>query len=330
MWDAGAAVGEPREGAAISKQPGTKTGMSTGPSSGTGALTAGAAEPAKVLSPELQKQLSRVTELASLPEITAKIVEVVDNPRATAVDMHAIVRNDPALATKILKVVNSAFYGLPSQVASLDRAIVLLGLSTVKNIALAMSLARLVRGEPFTAQFGPRDLWRHSIAVGVCACALAKSARSLHAEEYFAAGLVHDMGLLVTGQLFAGKLKTVIERMLAGAEDFCAVERELIGANHESIGLALATKWRFPPGLRYAVGYHHDPEGLQPEFRKIVSLIQVADTVCAGMEHGFYLTARRQEVTPELLAAAQLSRTAVEEVAGELPGKIAEAEQILG
>jgi len=292
-------------------------------------LTAGSAESTKALSPELQKQLSRITELASLPEITAKIVEVVDNPRATAVDMHAIVKNDPALATKILKVVNSAFYGLPSQVASLDRAIVLLGLSTVKNIALAMSLARLVRGEPFTAQFAPRDLWRHSIAVGVCACALAKLARSVHAEEYFAAGLVHDMGLLVTGQLYAAKLKAVIERALAGSDDFCAIERELIGADHESIGLALATKWRFPPGLRYAVGYHHDPETLQPEFRKIVSLIQVADTVCAQIKHGFYLTPRPQEITPQLLAVAQLPPTAVDDLASELPDRIAEAERIL-
>ena len=84
------------------------------------------------LSPELQKALARVTEISSLPEVTTRIVEVVENPKSTAQDMHEIVKHDPALAAKILKVVNSAFYGLPSQIANLDRAIVMIGLSAVK------------------------------------------------------------------------------------------------------------------------------------------------------------------------------------------------------
>ena len=95
-----------------------------------GAATA-AATLDRTLPPQLQKAMARVAEISSLPEITTRIVEVVENPRATAHDMHEIVKNDPALAAKILKVVNSAFYGLPSQISSLDRAIVMLGLGEV-------------------------------------------------------------------------------------------------------------------------------------------------------------------------------------------------------
>ena len=121
--------------------------MPSAPTSGSAAdqATTLTTAPDNELSPELLKAMSRVREISSLPEVTTRIVEVVEDPKSTAQDMHEIVRHDPALAAKVLKVVNSAFYGLPSQIASLDRAIVMLGLSAVKNIALAASLSRLFR-----------------------------------------------------------------------------------------------------------------------------------------------------------------------------------------
>ena len=166
----------------------------------------------KTLPPSLMKAMSRVTEVSSLPEVTVKIVQVVENPDASARDIHDIVRSDPALAAKILKVVNSAFYGLPAQIAGLDRAILMLGLSVVKNLALATSLSRLLKAERITQDFGPRDLWKHCIAVGVCARNLARVSKSDQIDEAFVAGLVHDMGLIVSQQLFPAKLTETAER----------------------------------------------------------------------------------------------------------------------
>ncbi|HRS29470.1 MAG TPA: HDOD domain-containing protein [Phycisphaerae bacterium] len=283
----------------------------------------------KALPPRLQRAMSRVTEIGSLPEITTKIVAVVENPRSTAADMHDIVKNDPALATKILKVVNSAFYGLPSQVANLDRAIIMLGLSAVKNIALAASLARFFKGDWGSEYFVPSDLWRHCIAVGVCARGLAQASRQPQPDEYFVAGLVHDMGLLVEAQLFPDDFRTLIDSCAATKQDFCQAERELLGADHQAFGLALATKWRFPPALRYGAGYHHDPRPLQPEFHRVVTLICMADTICCQLQHGFYLSADTQSVTPEMLTLIGIDAEAMAQVQIMLPEKVAEAEQIL-
>ncbi len=287
------------------------------------------APPAKSLPPHLQRAMARVSEIGSLPEIVTKIVGVVENPRATAADMHDIVKNDPALATKILKVVNSAFYGLPSQIANLDRAIIMLGLSAVKNIALAASLARLFKGDWGSAHFVPSDLWRHCIAVGVCARALAQHARQAHADEFFVAGLVHDMGLLIEAQLFPDNFRDLIELCLAGQQDFCQAEQRAVGADHQTFGAAIATKWRFPPALRYGAGYHHDAASLQPEFRRIVTLIQVADTVCCQMQHGFYLTAQMQTITPDMLALIEVDDAGLAAARDSTPDLIAEAEHIL-
>ncbi|MFO0839055.1 MAG: HDOD domain-containing protein [Phycisphaerae bacterium] len=280
------------------------------------------------LAPELQKALGRLTEISSLPEITTRIVQVVEDPKSTAQDMHDIVKHDPALAAKILKVVNSAFYGLPAQIASLDRAIVMLGLSAVKNIALAASLSRMFRPGAISERFGAKDLWHHCIAVGVCARLLADSSGG-HSEEAFVAGLVHDLGLLVEYQLFPEQLKSVVEHCEHSPKDFCAVERECIGADHTMFGGALATKWKFPPGLRNAIAYHHNPSPLKPEFKRIVTAVHVADTICCQNQIGFYLTAQSQEVSDAALEIIGINADKVAALMEILPTRIEETTQIL-
>lgn len=299
-------------------------------SSGAPGSTGAATQLGRALPPHLQRAMSRITEISSLPEITTRIIQVVEDPQATARDMHEIVKNDPGLASKVLKVVNSAFYGLPSQIASLDRAIIMLGLSAVKNIALAASLARLFKVEALSDRFGARDLWRHCVAVGVCARSLANKACIGEAEEYFVAGLVHDIGLLVIGQLFPTKFRAVAERCYNHPQSYCAAERELVGADHQAFGATLSTKWKFPPALRYAIAYHHEPGSLRPEFRKVVTFISVADTICGKMQHGYYLTAQAQEVTEGQLETIGLNAGSMGEVCQELPEHIATAEQVFG
>lgn len=282
----------------------------------------------KTLPPELQKAVAKVTEINSLPEITTRIVQVVEDPRATARDMHDIVRTDPALAAKILKVVNSAFYGLPAQIASLDRAILMLGLSAVKNIALAASLSRMFRAEALCDQFAARDLWRHCVAVGVCARELAKISKSPHVDETFVAGLVHDMGLIVSQQLFPTKLREVAETCFHTPQSFCTVEERILHADHQALGGALAGRWKFPPGLRYAIAYHHDPSMLQPEFQRVATTVFAADTLCCQNRYGFWLTAQLQQLTDETLALVEMTSTQLTEVLEALPERVEEAEQI--
>lgn len=280
------------------------------------------------LPPHLQKAMGRVTEISALPEITTRIVDVVENPRSTARDMHEIVKNDPALATKILKVVNSAFYGLPSQIASLDRAIVMLGLSAVKNIALAASLSRLFRPEPISEQFQPRDLWSHCMSVGVASRMLAKAMGRDFAEEAFVAGLVHDMGLMVVHQLFPDKLRQIAMRCFQEPQSFRAAEVEVIGADHEAFGAALATKWKFPPGLRSAIANHHDPLALKQEFRRLACVIHVADTYCCQKKIGFWLTAQDQVLSNEVLSVIGQSHETLPQILADLEKHVAETEAL--
>ncbi len=113
--------------------------------------------------------IREISHIATLPEITVKIIELVEDPSSTAQDLHGVISNDPALCSRILKVVNSSFYGLPGQIGSINRAIVLLGLNAVKNIAISASLAKLFRGGELCPNFAARGLWQHSIVTATAA-----------------------------------------------------------------------------------------------------------------------------------------------------------------
>lgn len=278
----------------------------------------------------VEQALASIGDLATLPEVTIKIIEIVENPRSTARELHGVIKNDPALSMKILKVVNSAFYGLPGQIASVDRAIILLGLSAVKNIAIAASIARLFKGKRISEHFSAADLWRHSVAVGVGARALARSSpHPAMPEEIFVAGLIHDIGTLVERQVFPEQFATVIQRCTEEEIDFLECERQVIGADHQAFGVGLTTKWKFPRYLRASIGFHHNPEALSVELRNMARLIQVADVLACQEQVGFYLTAQDDDITSQMLEALSLSQEQLDEVRATLAEQVSDAETTL-
>ncbi len=278
----------------------------------------------------VNKALANLGEIATLPEITVRIIETVENPKSTARDLHEIIKNDPALSSKILKVVNSAFYGLPGKIGSIDRAIVMLGLSAVKNIAIAASITRLFKGSELAKEFTAKDLWMHSLAVGVASRALHKQIHTQGGDDVFLAGLIHDLGILVVRQAYPEQLVEVINRVSETEEDFCTVENEILGADHQAFGAGLAGKWKFPRHLKAAMGYHHLPDQLAEDNLALVSLIQLADVICCKARLGFHLTAYTSGLDLQHVGDLGISSEQIAQVIEQLPEQLAIAETMMG
>ncbi len=276
----------------------------------------------------VESAISKVGEIATLPEVTVKIIQIVENPRSTARDLHEVIKNDPALSARLLKVVNSAFYGLPGQISSIDRAIVLLGLSAVKNIAIAASMTHLFNTGAAIDGFSGVELWRHSIAAGVAARLLTAAQGRPTVEESFLAGLIHDIGLLVQRQVYPREIAELVARRQADNRQFCELEREIIGADHQALGMALAGKWRFPRTLCTTIGYHHQPMELAPANRELPALVFLADTLACRAGIGFSLTGSEEEPSEEVLQVVGLSSEQVAEVSRSLPEQVALTEAI--
>jgi len=273
--------------------------------------------------------VKRVTTLATLPEVTARIVSTVEDPRSTAAQLHKIISHDPALVTRILKIVNSAFYGLPGQIGSVERAIVLLGLNAVKNISVAASLGQMFRGTSLCDGYSAKDLWRHCIAVAVTARDLAKQLKLPMADEAFLSGMIHDVGILISLQLWPERLRQVCDRVVTTGADFCETERELTGFDHQALGAALAESWKFPSSCQIVAGYHHRPEALGGENRVLLAVVYVADVLAARAKQGFPLTSQSENLDGPWIAEAGISQELIDRTFARIPELVNSAGALL-
>jgi len=268
--------------------------------------------------------IREISHIATLPEITLKIVELVEDPKSTAQDLHKVISNDPALCSRILKVVNSSFYGLPGQIASINRAIVMLGLNAVKNIAIAASLAKLFRGGELTPNFSARDLWNHSTSVAATCKIIADSLRLGLSDEAFLAGLIHDIGVMVEMQYDRNKLIEVLETVKCDSNgvpqcNMRDVENKVFGACHTEFGAGLAEKWKFPKSFSLVTGFHHNPLELPAESRTLTTIVHIADRLAAEAAAGFRLDLQTLEVGADVRDAIKLSSEKFEEIRKNLP-----------
>jgi putative nucleotidyltransferase with HDIG domain len=240
--------------------------------------------------------VDKIDTIATLPEVTARLTAAVNDPKSTAAELHRIIAHDPALVSRILKAVNSSFCGLRSQIDSLERAIIMLGFASVRNIAITATIGKLFSHEPLCADFTARDLWTHSVAVAAAAREMARRVCVPLGEQAFLAGLLHDVGLLVELQVCPHKLREICQSAHATGMPFSTVELDRLGCNHEELGAALAQRWGFPEFCRVAAGCHHFPAIAEPEYRQMAAIIYAADTLCCQDAIGFNLTAVHQVV----------------------------------
>jgi HD-like signal output (HDOD) protein len=278
----------------------------------------------------ISSAIDEVAHIATLPEVTVRIVELVENPASSAHDLHMLISNDPALSARVLKVVNSAFYALPGQIGSINRAIVLLGLNAVKNIAVAASLAKLFRGGKLCPGFTARDLWEHSIAVACGSRMLSQAAAFDLDDEAFLGGLIHDLGVMVEMQVRRGKLIQVIERLEDPQKTFRQAEIELLGVTHEQFGQGLCDKWKFPAFLGHVAGFHHRPDAVPGEARALVASVHTADVLAARAGIGFARTVDGDQPHPAAMEMLGMTHEQIEAIGKELDSAVEVADSLLG
>ncbi|MBU1192637.1 MAG: HDOD domain-containing protein [Gammaproteobacteria bacterium] len=220
-------------------------------------------------------------QLLSMPEVCLRIQQLADNPYADMAEFGQLVIQDPALTTRLLKLVNSAYYGFPGRVDTISRAVNLVGIAELRNLTLAMA-AMEVFGGLENEHFDMLGFWRHSVYCALVARFLAKQARVLHAERLFIAGLLHDVGRLLIFSLLPDESARIQQRMNEG-EEVCAAERGELGFDHAQVGYELLSLWQIPKELRIAVAFHHLPD-VAEEARLEATLVALANQIAHQVE----------------------------------------------
>jgi HD-like signal output (HDOD) protein len=220
-----------------------------------------------------------IGQMPSLSTTVTKVLEVCNNPTASPNDLNRVISLDPVLTGQVLKLINSAYYSLPNKITSLTRAIIMLGLNTVKNLVLATSVIGGVGSKKHFKTLSMDAFWEHSLAVGVLAKTLSthKGLPALEREEFFVAGLLHDLGKIPFNNRFADAYAQVLLSALRGGQPLFDQEQSSFGLNHGEVGGMIADKWNLSASMRAGLCHHHAPEQADPAALTLVSLVALAN-----------------------------------------------------
>lgn len=261
---------------------------------------------------DLAGLIAATPELAAMPATSARLLDLLDEPDTAAGDLVEVIEVDPGLTANLLKLCNSAYYGVAREVGSVREALVMLGNRTVVTLAFAASMGRLLQA-PVSGYRLPRgQLWRHCLAVGLVAARLAPAdADTAERHRHFTGGLVHDLGKLVLDR----PLRDSLEQLPAELDYSSLVvrERDLLGFDHATAGAALAEAWNFPPSLVRVIGGHHCPA--PPG--SLLAVVIAADLLAADLGHHGGASRVLPEQRDLAIAAAGLDPVAAQDLADQ-------------
>jgi len=230
-----------------------------------------------------------IDTMPSLSITVSKILEVTKNPRVTAKDLNKVISLDPVLVGKVLKLVNSAYYSLPNKVTSLVNAIIMLGINTIKNLALSTAVLGNMKKKDRFKSLNVDGFWRHSIGVGVASKLIAVKIGipANRREEYFIGGLLHDIGKIPLNEIFPDEYLKVIRTADFKKEELIKLEEEMIGITHTEVGKLIAKKWNLTDETFECIMYHHDPSQASEKNYKLIAVVYTANAYCNLNEIGF-------------------------------------------
>jgi HD-like signal output (HDOD) protein len=261
-------------------------------------------------------KLDLIENLPTLPVIVQQIQKLIDNPKSNMAQIATIITRDQSIAARVVRLVNSAFYGIGTKISSIQQAIMLLGLNTVKNLVIGVSVVNLFEGVQSASIFDRQKFWLHTFGCATGARLIAKRLNLDEPEDFFMAGLLHDIGILILDQFFHEEFIAILQQIVKTKNELPLVETNVLGLSHCDIGEAVANKWRIPEYLTIAIRNHHKPvfaEIKTENLRLIAAVVHIADaTACMrGINPGFPYT---YPIYEPALQIAGLKSSMIEEI----------------
>ena len=258
---------------------------------------------------DLRAITRKINELPTLPQVVTVILSLIDSPDSSAEDINRVMEKDPALVGKILKLVNSAYYGLPNKVNSVRQSIVILGFSTVKSLAISASVFDMFDETRSTA-FSREAFWSHSIGCACVARLLGHREPGTDEETSFVVGLLHDIGKLVIDQYAPQEFDAIVNLAQQRQTTFFAAEQEiLVETNHAEVGAWVAEQWSLSPELISAIRNHHQIAGVEPPAAKaLAGICRFANFICQKRGVGASGNFNPPELDPDAWAALTIKK----------------------
>ena len=225
-----------------------------------------------------------VSDLLSLPDVCLRVQDLLADPHVSAAQIGEVINYDPGLTARLLKIVNSAYYGMPSRIETVERAITVIGMKDLQALVLATSAVDTFN-RISTDLVDMEVFWHHSVFTGLAARHLAREAGMKRPESIFVAALLHDVGKLILYQELPEQSQQILDRCADDLTRQTVMEQELLGFDHGMVGAALLRAWSLPENLITAVRHHHEPEAAE-SFRVETAIVHIANAIACTVEPG--------------------------------------------
>ncbi len=273
----------------------------------------------------LRATIESVTDLPTLPVVVGKITSQIANPATNAADIGRLIEQDQVLTGKVLRLVNSAYYGFPKQIKSIQHAVVILGFNKVKTIIITAS----VFGAFASRRPGALDLqrfWQHALSSAIASKAAAELIGVSHVgEDAFVGGLLHDIGKVVMDQYQPNIYAPIVKYACDKGILLLDAEREVMGLDHAVVGGWMTEKWRLPPAIVHMVSDHHLPNATT-ERRDLIASIHLGDILARAMGVGYGGDNRMPEIDPAAASAYGIDAGFFDEAISRLVDEMTKAE----
>lgn len=226
-------------------------------------------------------------DIPAVPMVAVKILRLIDDPKTMIDDLQRAIMADQGLATRVLKVANSAFYGVRHNVDTISEAIAIMGFNAIRNLTLAVATKEVYK------RFGllEQKLWEHSLGVSIASGIIASMIPSVKNEEAVVAGLLHDVGKVIMNNAEPERFMVLTQRVYEERVMYHEIEEDIFGFTHAEAGHMLAEKWGFPEVLCDVIRYHHEcyrgSQDDDPYIRMLCSTVAMADAICVRLGVGY-------------------------------------------
>lgn len=271
-----------------------------------------------------EKILKKIDSLPTLPTAVAQLSRLIASPTASAKDFEAVIKPDPSLTANLLRLANSAYFGLRREVTSVKQAITLLGNKRVFEIAASAGFSKIIPVNLPGYRIQSADFWLHSIAVAVLSERLASELRVKAPGLLFTAGLLHDLGKLAIGSFLEEEESALLDRLSNEDVAFSTAEKELLGTDHCEVGAELGQQWDLPDAVIWTARWHHQPADAGDVDSILVDLVHLADAMAHMFGYGADVGGLSRTVDKEVASRLGFDVHSIEAVSSETESQIRE------